>query len=67
MKITPNPTSDYVNIIGVEGEVRIIDLQGREMTRGKGRLRVAHLPAGIYYAEVRENDYIHRVQFVITK
>ncbi len=61
--ITPNPATDFIEITGAEGEVRIFDVFGRELTtpalratpsdsKRNLRIDVSLLAPGVYFVRV---------------
>ncbi len=78
LKIYPNPTSDYLNVL-VRGKLeksiaRIINLEGQvmdvfEMEAGENRTfitSVSHLTSGIYFLQIQNKDgNITSVEFIV--
>jgi hypothetical protein len=68
--VSPNPTSNKINIIGVTGIVNItlFDMLGNEVMKTKlndyYEMDISHLTTGLYFIEVKTSRGFHREKFV---
>jgi len=67
--ISPNPANDYIEISGVSGEVKIFDILGREVWRGKvfenSKIDVSEFVDGVYI--LITSDRLQSANFLIMK
>lgn len=69
IKISPNPTSDYIYIEGIDAancEVNLYNLQGKCIYRGKNLLRInlSSVHSGSYILEIKTPTFIHKNKIV---
>lgn len=72
--VSPNPSSGRVNInlMGAEGEISIIDAQGKAHLiqfpiKGRGEVDLSHLPNGVYFVHTKLNQAVVTKKLVLMK
>lgn len=69
LTIHPNPTSDYIELISLSPESRVIirDLSGRVVltSQGANRISVAHLPRGMYVLSAEHEGSLRQSRLVL--
>lgn len=72
--VSPNPSAGRVNInlMGAEGDVSIIDAQGKAHViymhiKGRGEVDLSHLPNGIYFVHTKLNNAVVTRKLVLMK
>ncbi|WP_300671436.1 T9SS type A sorting domain-containing protein [Soonwooa sp.] len=68
IKIFPNPTTDFINILATNKKVEkvnIYDLSGKQvMSSSATRINVSRLPAGVYMLNIKTDDGIKNFKFI---
>ena len=72
--VSPNPSSGrvHVNLMGAEGEISIIDAQGKAHLiqvpiKGRGEVDLSHLPNGVYFVHTKLNQAVFTKKLVLMK
>ena len=57
ISITPNPSSDYINIVPFTKQIQIFNLYGNKLLESefKDRIDVSGFPAGVYFLKSGSN------------
>ena len=75
IKLFPNPATDILNI-AIEGtaitEVNIIDMYGKtairaKISEGANTVNISHLPAGMYFVQLRAADSVKATQKLVKR
>lgn len=52
LKVYPSPTSDFINVVGAKGPIRILDINGKLLSQhNQPRISINQLSSGIYFIE----------------
>ncbi|WP_347219326.1 GEVED domain-containing protein [Chryseobacterium sp.] len=66
--IYPNPTSDILNVSGLDGnEYEIYNAVGQKVSGGKiagQKVDVHHLTKGIYFLQIKESEKVSQLKFI---